>query len=116
MKVYVDELCSSCSSCPFFQDELLNCCASDDKELDFTFSKDFNRILQRHPNCPLQSLFDYTKQVRKEVCEEIRDKMIMYGKKTIYNDCGDAIGIRECLSLNEIKNILDQIQGETNET
>lgn len=77
MKVYVDELYSSCSSCPFFSDELLNCFASDDKELVLKFSKDFNRIYQRHPECPLQSLTDYTKQVRKEVCEEFVDKFMM---------------------------------------
>lgn len=107
MKVYVDELPKKCEDCPFFnlQDGY---CSQQDMHLDFDFRKDTGIDI----DCPLQSLSDYTKQVRNEVCEEIKDKMIMYGKKTLYNDCGDAIGIYECLSLNEIKNVLDQIQGE----
>lgn len=106
MKVYVDELYSSCSSCPFFSDELLNCFASDDKELDFRFSKDFNRVVQRHPKCPLKSLADYTKQVRKEVCEKL---------KTILNE-SCYMSRHNSIDKETLFKVLDQIQGETNET
>lgn len=99
MKIYVDELPKDIAQrrrC--FDGYVLNCV-----ELMFDSSYEPKQIAL---------LSDYTKQVRKEVCEEIKDTMIMYGTKTIYNSNGDAIGTHECLSLNEIKNILDQIQGE----
>ena len=57
MKVYVDELPKDCIDCPCESEyycNLLNedigCC-------------EWGKI---HKNCPLQSLADYTKQVRKE--------------------------------------------------
>ena len=55
MKVYVDELPKSCLEC-----ECENC--------EHQYIECF--IDERHPNCPLQTLADYTKQVRKEVCME----------------------------------------------
>lgn len=96
MKVYVDELPKDCIDCPCESEyycNLLNedvgCC----------------KWGEIHENCPLQSLADYTKQVRKEVCEEIREKA--------YNlFCDDTIGWlkREEMFLE----YLDSIQGETN--
>lgn len=60
MKVYVDsELPKQCHNCRFRHKDL--CCITN----DYFLNKD----------CPLQSLTDYTKQVRKEVCEEIKEKL-----------------------------------------
>lgn len=66
MKVYVDELPKDCIDCPCESEyycNLLNedvgCC----------------KWGEIHKNCPLQSLADYTKQVRKEVCEEIKKQI-----------------------------------------
>ena len=66
MKVYVDELPKDCIDCPCESEyycNLLNedvgCC----------------KWGEIHKNCPLQSLADYTKQVRKELCEEIKKQI-----------------------------------------
>lgn len=66
MKVYVDELPKDCIDCPCESEyycNLLNedvgCC----------------KWGEIHKNCPLQSLADYTKQVRKELCEEIKEQI-----------------------------------------
>ena len=60
MRMYVDELPKDCWDCPMHDGENGQCkmlvCYTD----------------YIPKNCPLQSLTDYTKQVRKEVCEKIR--------------------------------------------
>ena len=96
MKIYVDELPKDCIDCPCESEyycNLLNedigCC-------------EWGEI---HKNCPLQSLADYTKQVRKEVCDEIRNKIEQ--AKLIYEWKGEETTIED---------ILDQIQGEANGT
>ncbi len=65
-------------------------------------------IAKKYPNCKLVpitifegELADYTKQVRKEACEEIRNKIDQ--AKMIYEWKGEEITIED---------ILDQIQGE----
>ena len=57
-----------------------------------------------------ESLTDYTKQVRKEVCEEIREKLNNLQPPPNYpeNDC--EYGFESCVY--EIEDILDQIQGD----
>ena len=55
----------------------------------------------RDDNLEIVSLTDYTKQVRKEVCEEIRNKIEQ--AKLIYEWKGEETTIED---------ILDQIQGE----
>ena len=92
MKIYVDELPKDCIDCPCESEyycNLLNedigCC-------------EWGEI---HKNCPLQSLADYTKKVRKKVCEEIRNKIEQ--AKLIYEWKGEETTIED---------ILDQIQGE----
>ena len=92
MKVYVDELPKDCIDCPCESEyycNLLNedvgCC----------------KWGEIHKNCPLQSLADYTKQVRKEVCDEIRTFAYDTFKEFGYFDETD------------LEHILDQIQGET---
>ena len=64
MKIYVDELPKDCIDCPCESEyycNLLNedigCC-------------EWGEI---HKNCPLQSLADYTKQVRKKEREKIKN-------------------------------------------
>ena len=66
MRIYVDELPKDCIDCPCESEyycNLLNedvgCC-------------EWGEI---HKNCPLQSLTDYTKQVRKEVVEDIKERL-----------------------------------------
>ena len=97
MKVYVDELPKSCLNCVCFN-KINGRCQLDNLYMD----TDLEPI-----ECPLQSLADYTKQVRKEVVQEIKGSI-----KDL-----EFIGIEDYVQRN-IKNSviyeIDQIQGETN--
>ena len=69
MKVYVEKLPKGCLSCPYIVDKGdYDLCAIKDCVIDDAFKY----IDKRKKSCPLLSLADYTKQVRKEVCEEIK--------------------------------------------
>ena len=104
MKVYVDELPKSCEECPFF-DLKDGYCSQQEMHLDFEFRKDTGIDV----DCPLQSLADYTKQVRKKVCEEIRKMLPNY----IYSFQEPEVPRTKVIELEDVKYILDQIQGET---
>ena len=75
MKVYLEEkdMPKSCENCQFTRINLggFNVCKFSEKrikadsELDIKF-------------CPLQSLSNYTKQVRKEICDKIRENAISH--------------------------------------
>ena len=74
MEYFVDEMPRDCASCKHYY---MNCadgysCSKLRKEIHPNFSEG---IGYRHQDCPLQSLADYTKQVRKEVCEKIREQI-----------------------------------------
>lgn len=67
MKVYVDELPKSCSDCVFCkQTEYCYYCDKLHTKLGY-FDKD--------TDCPLISLSEHNKQVRKEVVQEIRKQL-----------------------------------------
>lgn len=87
MKVYVDELPKSCAFCPCYDCEL-GCC--DISDVDLYIYENFNRYKQIHKDCPLQTISDHDKQVRKQVCSEIGGEiytqMIVYGKELRYSD------------------------------
>ena len=91
MKVYVDELPKDCIDCPCESEYYCNLLNEDVGCLEWG---------EIHKNCPLQSLADYTKQVRKEVCEKIRTFAYDTFKEFGYFDETD------------LEHILDQIQGE----
>ena len=93
MKVYVDELPKGCESCPFYLKEH---CVID--SISFLCPLEEKKI-------QIHSLSDYTKQVRKEVCDCIRDKLSPY-----FDDKDE-----EYIKTDDLEHILDQIQGETNE-
>lgn len=100
MEYFVDEMPRDCASCKHYH---MNCadgysCSKLRKEIHPNFSEGMG---YRHQDCPLKSLADYTKQVRKEVCEEIRNKIEQ--AKLIYEWKGEETTIEE---------ILDQIQGQ----
>ena len=97
MEYFVDEMPRDCASCKHYHN----------------FSEG---IGYRHQDCPLQSLSDYTKQVRKEVLSEL---MNMLGDRAELIDFGNGYAefmfttydLQECS-----KEILDQIeQGEQND-
>ena len=79
MKVYVSELPKDCIECPFCQDikvnagmdRLLFCKANKGKAIK-NIEKSFDKCIVKNE---FQSLTDYTKQVRKEVCEKIKKQI-----------------------------------------
>ena len=82
MKVYVDELPKSCEKCPFCEYFDKDAHGKGKHEVACYFNGSLGNILygnQTSPQtCPLQSLTDYTKQVRKEVCAKIRENAISH--------------------------------------
>ena len=75
MKVYVDELPKKCLKCPCF-DRCGYMCKINKKLLDTVGKESADN--SRDEVCPLQSLADYTKQVRKEICDKIRENAISH--------------------------------------
>lgn len=74
MEYFVDEMPRDCASCKHYH---MNCadgysCSKLKKEIHPNFSEG---IGYRHQDCPLQSISDYTKQVRKEVVEDIKERL-----------------------------------------
>ena len=93
MRIYVDELPKDCWDCPMHDGENGQCkmlvCYTD----------------YIPKNCPLQSLADYTKQVRKEVCNDFKSRFLATCQ--IEKGCNTA-----SFSLEVLNRILDQLQGE----
>ena len=103
MKVYVDELPNNCVNCDFGYAN--NSCYID-YEVDLRkFDKN-----KKHPKCPLQSLTDYTKQVRKEVVQELKEKL---KPKEIFHPEDEFTLDYDFYYKEDVEEILDQIQGET---
>lgn len=74
MEYFVDEMPRDCASCKHYH---MNCadgysCSKLRKEIHPNFSEG---IGYRHQDCPLQSLSDHDKQVRKEVVEDIKERL-----------------------------------------
>lgn len=85
MKVYVEELPKSCSKCEWFTE---NHCGSEhgrnfcllarmpfyntEKERETTRGQHKDSLSDF--DCPLQTITDHDKQVRKQVCDEIRNR------------------------------------------
>ena len=94
MKVYVDELPKSCFECPCFGNDIDFPCGLSDG------SKDYFLDEIDGGECPLKSLADHDRQVRKEVIE---------GVKAVIDDI-DKYG---CVKGKDIYDYLDEI-GEEN--
>lgn len=107
MKVYVDELPKSCGKCPCI--DFGHCNLTEKNIVDEIFDD------KRPKNCPLQSLTEHDKQIRKEVVQEIREIAgdywtIPLGK--FVDVCGEEISA--CLAGDDFDEILDQIEGREN--
>ena len=101
MRVYVDELPKSCEECPMCRSGKLKLQRKgryvEAEQCVFGQYK-FQTIDDDIDTCPLQPLADYTKQVRKKMCEDIRNKIeqakLIYewkGKETTIEDILDQI-------------------------
>lgn len=87
MNVYVDELPNCCGNCGFCcKDDLGYWCQSE----RLVYIADELVGKKRLQSCPLLTITDYEKQVRKQVCSEIGGEiytqMIVYGKELRYSD------------------------------
>ena len=97
MKVYVSELPKSCSYCP------CKCFETDTCQLNKGIKCPLdNKIANK---CPLKSLSDYTKQVRKEVLADLKEKY----KQKMANALGDdeEIGHINCDAV--LEELLEEI-------
>lgn len=102
MKMYVDELPRSCGDCEFFKANT-DCYYCDKLHMKLGY-------INKEKDCPLQSLAEYNKQVRKEVLDELCN---MLGDRAELIDFGHNVSefmfsvddLQECS-----KAILDQIQ------
>ena len=115
MEYFVDEMPRDCASCKHYH---MNCadgysCSKLRKEIHPNFSEG---IGYRHQDCPLQSLSDYTKQVRKEVVEdfydEIRHRAILEDDYCPDHKLERKYGVRKCLLENIRSAILKKYGGE----
>ena len=108
MECFVDELPKDCLDCPFCQDikvnagmdRLLFCKANKGKAIK-NIEKSFDKCIVKNE---FQSLADYTKQVRKEVVEEIKR---LCEKEKEENDLA-------WLGFKKLNKILDKVKGENN--
>ena len=94
MRIFVDELPKDCIDCPCESEYYCNLLNEDVGCLEWG---------EIHKGCPLQSLADYTKQVRKEMCEEIRSRFLATCQ--IEKGCDTA-----SFSLEVLNRILYQLQ------
>ena len=106
MKVYVDELPKNCEECPMCRSGKLKLQRKgryvETEQCVFGQYK-YQTIDDEIDTCPLQSLADYTKQVRKEVVGEIRSRFLATCQ--IEKGC-DTVSF----SLEVLNRILDQIE------
>lgn len=103
MKVYVDELPKSCNDCKFRVFIAYTKNGWEHSKRYCSIMKDNYDCKCSKENCPLQSLTDYTNQVRKEVCEQVK------------NICNESCYMNRYNNIDKetLFNVLDQIQGET---
>ena len=102
MKIYIDgELPKDCIECPCEGEYYCNLLNEDIGCLKWG---------EVHKNCPLQSLADYTKQVREEVVDEIKEKFNDTIKHHFCPNPSSVDFITLCIS--EVEEFLDQVKGE----
>lgn len=101
MKVYVDELPKNCFECPCFGNDIDFLCGLNDGTKDYYLDEIDGG------ECPLQSLADYTKQVRKEVVQEVKEKLM-----DLYINGNTAWFMVEKLDKDVVWEILDKIGEE----
>ena len=107
MKVYVDKLPKSCEECPMCRSGKLKLQRKDRyvKVEQCVFEQyKYQTIDDEIDTCPLQSIANHDKQVRKQVCDEIYEKCEPLFRLVNNYDNGDVI------ERNELVDILDQIE------
>lgn len=112
MKVYVDKLPKKCEECPMCRSGKLKLQRKgryvEAEQCVFGQYK-YQTIDDEINTCPLHSLADHDKQVRKEVCKEIKEIIESDAVKYLDFDRDEF-----ALDYQEFKDILNEIeQGET---
>ena len=106
MRIYVDELPNSCEECPMCRSGKLKLQRKgryiEAEQCVFGQYK-YHTIDDEIDTCPLQSLAEYTKQVRKELCDDFKSRFLATCQ--IEKVCDTA-----SFSLEVLNRILDQIQ------
>lgn len=98
MKVYVDELPKCCGDCVFCKQKYYYYCDKLHTKLGY-FDKD--------TDCPLISLSEHDKQVRKEVVQEIKKQVI---DMTCYDTEEEARKLVDYVSVRQILEMLDNVE------
>lgn len=115
MKVYVSELPKDCIECPFCQDIKVNAgmdrllfCKSNKGKAIKNIEKSFDKCIVKNE---FHSLADYTKQVRKEVVQEIRQEVKKLIDSKDFKLCNHEYANGYCFGLQyDLAKILDQLQ------
>lgn len=107
MKVYVSELPKSCDKCEYVYQEY---------SCDWHRCKFNGEYIEKDcilKDCPLLTLTEHTKQVRKEVCEMLEKRIIKYLDSK--NNCRASLDVHSIIQ-QFMKEDLYQIQGENDDT
>ena len=108
MKIYVDKLPKKCEDCCFSEtgfvyDDEVRFCKLKPRCMNWIALYD-----EKRKDCPLQSLADHDKQVRKEVCDNLVE---MLTDRAELIDCG---GCAEFMfATYDLQESVKEIQGET---
>ena len=102
MKVYVDKLPKECFECPCFRNDIEFPCGLSDGTDDYFLDE------LDGGNCPLQTIADHDKEVRKQVCDEIRQE---FEKHTFYwYEDEENVNKELYLDSDWVWEVLDQIE------
>lgn len=121
MTIYVKELPKSCEECPMCRSGKLKLQQKgryvEVEQCVFGQYK-YQTIDDEIDTCPLLSLTDHDKQVRKEVCEEIKQEVTNLIESKDFKLCNheydNGYYYGYCYGLQyDLAKIIDQIQGET---
>ena len=99
MRIFVDELPKLCAYCPYYYGNSQGAVC----KLTGIITKWNETLGEMQSKCTLQSIAEHDKQVRKEVCEEIRSRFLSTCQ--IEKGCDTA-----SFSLGVLNRILDQIE------
>ena len=106
-EIYIKgEMPKSCWECPCFRNDLEQPCGLDNEDKGYFLDEIDGG------ECPLKSLADHDKQIRKEVVQEIKEQVV---EATCYDTEEEARRFIYDLSSREILEILDRIEGGYNE-
>jgi hypothetical protein len=112
MKVYVDELPKSCEECLMCRSGKLKLQRKgryvEAEQCVFGQYK-YQTIDDEINTCPLQSLADYTKQVRKEAVQELKEKL--KSKEEFHPEDEFTIDY-DFYYKEDVEDVLNEIQGE----